>query len=91
MFSSTFFQVGKPAPSQAKIELIAELRAIASRTPKAPAKPNKMTVAEVKRIASRKPVAPKGNIKLTRDQIDSLYRKTFKGQPFAHGRCIAIR
>jgi hypothetical protein len=53
--------------------------------------PNQMTIAELRAIANREPKPKAGRRKLSRSEIDALYRRTFKGQPFAHGRCVAIR
>jgi hypothetical protein len=54
--------------------------------------PNQMSLAELRAIANRrKPMAAKGNRKLSRGEIDKLYGRTFKGQPFAYGRSITIR
>jgi hypothetical protein len=89
MFPSGYFQIGVPAPSQAQAELIAELRAIASRAPKAPAKTNQMGVAELRAIANRKPKAAKGNIKLCRSQIDKLFG--IKRGQYVYGRTIFIK
>jgi hypothetical protein len=88
MFPSSFFQIGTPAPSRADSELIAELRAIASRAPKAPAKTNQISVEKLRAIANRKP-ASNGNVKLTRSQIDKLYG--IKRGQYVYGRTIFIK